>query len=111
MKVGDCHDEYLLWIDSLYQALWKALQEIASVCAFVDWPQLGKLLNPLQSFLNFIEKPVSETSLSSLVGGGCGAHFLGGVRVEGYVRHRRCSRASRSTWSAGLVIEAPALIS
>jgi hypothetical protein len=31
--------------------------------------------------------------------------------VEGYVRHRRCSRASRSTWSAGLVTEAPALIS
>jgi hypothetical protein len=60
MKVGDCHDEYLLWIDSIYQAIWKALQEIASVCAFVDRPQLGKLLNPLQSFLNFIEKPVSE---------------------------------------------------
>ena len=111
MKVGDCHDEYLLWIDSIYQAIWKALQEIASVCAFVDRPQLGKLLNPLPSFLNFIEKPVSETSLSSLVGGGCGAHVLGGIRVEGYFRHRRCSRASRSTWSAGLVTEAPALIS
>jgi hypothetical protein len=39
------------------------------------------------------------------------AHFLGGIRVEGYFRHRRCSRASRSTWSAGLVTEAPALIS
>jgi len=47
----------------------------------------------------------------ALVGGGCGAHFLDGIPVEGYVRHRRCSRASRSTWAAGLVTEAPALIS
>ena len=111
MQVGDCYDEYLLWINTIDQAIRKALQEIASVCAFVDRPQLGKLLNPLQSFLNFIEEPVSETSLLSRVGGGCGAHFLGGIRVESYVRHRRCSRASRSTWSAGLVTEAPALIS
>jgi hypothetical protein len=42
MKVGDCHDEYLLWIDSIDQAIRKALQELASVCAFVDRPQLGK---------------------------------------------------------------------
>ena len=111
MKVGDCHDEYLLWIDAIDQAVRKALQEIASVCAFVARPQLGKLLNPLQSFLHFIEEPISETSLSSLVGGGRDAHLLGGIRVEGYYRHRRCSRASRSTWSAGLVTEAPALIS
>jgi transposase len=40
------------------------------------------MLNPLQSFLDFIEEPLSETSLSSLVGGGCDAHFLGGVRSE-----------------------------
>jgi hypothetical protein len=111
MKMGDCYDEYLLWIDAIDQAIRKAPQEIASVCAFVDRPQLGKLLNPLQPSLNFIEEPVSKTSLLSRVGGGCGAHLLGSIRVEGYVRHRRCSRASRSTWSAGLVTEAPALIS
>ena len=43
----------------------------------------AEIAESFESFLDFIEEPVSETSLSSLVGGGCGAHFLGGVRVEG----------------------------
>jgi hypothetical protein len=46
-----------------------------------------------------------------LVVSSCSTHFLVGICVEYYFRHRRCSRASRSTWSAGFVTEAPALIS
>jgi hypothetical protein len=111
MQVGDCHDDDLLSIDALDQTRRQVLQEIAVVCAIVERPELGTWLNPVQSCLHFIEAPLPQTSLSSLVGGGCGAHFLGGIRVEGYVRHRRCSRASRSTWSAGFVTEAPALLS
>jgi hypothetical protein len=109
--MGDCHDEDLPWVDSINQAKRKALQEIASVFAFVDGPQPGKLLNPLQSLLNFIEELVAEASLSCFIVGYRRTHFLGGIRVEGYFRHRRCSRASRSTCSAGLVTEAPILIS
>ena len=109
--MGDRHDEDLLWVGSINQAKRKSPREIAPVLAVVDGPQPRELLNPLQSFLDFVEELVSETALSCFVVGGCRAHFLGGIRVECYFKHRRCSRASRSTWSAGLVTEAPALIS
>lgn len=71
MKVGNCHDEDLPWIDTIDQAIRKAFQEIASVVAFVDRPKPGKLLNPLQSFLNFIEELISKTSLLCFVVGSC----------------------------------------
>jgi hypothetical protein len=76
MKVGDCHDEDLRWIDVIYQAIRKAFQEIASVVAFVGRPKPGKLLNPLQSFLNFIEELISKTALLCFVVGSCSTHFL-----------------------------------
>ena len=111
MKVGDRYDEDLLWIDAIEQAIWKALQEMASVVAFVGRPQPGKLLNPLQSFLNFIEELISKTSLLCFLVCSCRAHFLVSICVECYFRRRRCSCASGSTWSAGFVTSAPALMS
>jgi hypothetical protein len=67
MKVGDRNEEYLLWVDPINQAKRKTFQEIASVVAFVDGLQPGELLNPLQSFLNFIKELISKTSLSCFV--------------------------------------------
>ena len=64
MQVGDCYDDDLLSIEAIDQAIWHVLQETATVCAVVERPELGTWPNPWQSFLHFIEEPVSETSSS-----------------------------------------------
>ena len=46
MKMRDRQNEELFWINTIYETIWKALQKIAPIFAFIDRLQPRKLLNP-----------------------------------------------------------------
>gem|GEM_PF-4287703 len=109
--VSNRNDEYLLSLDSIDQSIRESFQEIPPVFPIVDWREQWKSPNPIQSGLYFVKKITPKPHhLIIIIYSGRFHFFVGGV-MEFYFRHRSVSRASRRTWSAVLVMDAPTLIS
>ena len=109
--MSDGDDECAIRRESTDKTIGETSEKTPPVLAVIDRPSLRELLNSVQTVLDLIKKLFPESAHLIFVVRRGRPQFLGGIDVKDYISHRRRSRASFRTSSAGLVTDAPALIS